>query len=343
MTDNIKKCRPGQEVSVEITDMIFDMLKAETDEGIEGYVPFEEFTKEKIDVYPGQMMDLNVVFYDADINAALLSLDEKPGFCDIEKLTAEKGGDKAGGALRMAEDTDILGDFYMAAGNPEKAEEKYSEALSIRIGLDTSDDAEIKWNIAQSYKRLGDLGLENEDTDRAIDCYLKGVAVVEVFDWNGIEYQLHLRLGNLYEEKGESEKAIEFLEQAAGRLVNRAQSILARGENPDTVHSETTADVFYRLGNLYLAKGNREEALRYFSFAETVFDDIARGRGTIRDHFRLSELYWLLGDLGEDEEMLENADQLLTQLAFSTPELTEIRELLEKVRKKLGREMPAAE
>ena len=329
------KYAAGQEVSAEITEMIFDMLKAEGDDGFVGYVPFEEFSRERIDVYPGQTMDLFVVFYDEEINSALLSLDENPAFLDAER------SDEEDGRLQITKDIELLGDLYMAAGKTEKAEEKYKEALSARIGLDNGDDAEVKWNISQTYKKLGDLALEAGANDKAEDFYLKGVGVIDEFDMNCIEYNLHLRLGNLYEEMGEKDKAVDYLEQAAGRLVNRAQSILARGENPDTVHTETTADVFYRLGHLYLEDGNKEEALRYFSFAETVFDDIARGRGTFRDHYRLAELYWLIGDLEEDEEMLEQADQLLIQLVFNAPELKEIRDLLEKVRNKLGREMPA--
>ena len=117
--------------------------------------------------------------------------------------------------VREAEDVEeecgllaSLGDALAVSGEIEAAKKSYEEQL-IR-----ADSNGFRAFVGSAYNGLGYVYVKQDKISRAIECYLKALAIYREFDDHEKELELLVGIGLNYQKSGELEQTAEFLEQA---------------------------------------------------------------------------------------------------------------------------------
>lgn len=148
--------------------------------------------------------------------------------------------------VREAEDVEeecellaSLGDALAISGDIEAAKKSYEEQLL------RADSKGFRVFIGSAYNGLGYVYVKQDKIKRAIECYLKALAIYREFENHEKELELLVGIGLNYQKSGELERTAEYLEQAlqaAKYLENRREEahvlvdlaeVYSRLENPE--------------------------------------------------------------------------------------------------------------
>lgn len=136
-----------------------------------------------------------------------------------------------------------LGNAFAISGNIEVAKKHYEEQLL------RADAKGFRAFVGSVYNGLGYIFVKQDKISRAIECYLKALAIYREFENHGKELELLVGIGLNYQKTGALEQAVECFEQAlqaAKYIENRKEEahILAdltetyyRLENPERAHT----------------------------------------------------------------------------------------------------------
>jgi tetratricopeptide (TPR) repeat protein len=152
--------------------------------------------------------------------------------------------------VREAEDVEeecgllaSLGDAFAISGNIEIAKKHYEEQLL------RADAKGFRAFVGSAYNGLGYVFVKEKKISRAIECYLKALAIYREFENHDKELELLVGIGLNYQKTGALEQAVECFEQAlqaAKYLENRREEVhiladltetYCRLENPKRAHT----------------------------------------------------------------------------------------------------------
>ncbi len=159
-----------------------------------------------------------------------------------------------------------LGDAFAISGDIEAAKTYYQEQLL------RADSNGLRAFVGSAYNGLGYVYVKQDKITRAIECYLKALAIYREFENHEKELELLVGIGLNYQKAGELERTAEYLELA----LNAAKYLENRKEEAHLLLD--LGDTYYRLRdhervNIYLDRA--EEVL---SFHEELWAVTLRDR-----------------------------------------------------------------
>lgn len=223
-----------------------------------------------------------------------------------------------------------LGGIFSFAGEIEKAEKCYNEALKYYVEKgDLSGQGDI-------YLNLGDNSYYKGDITKAEALYKKGLECFEQINNSLGLGRGYFSLGDISRTKGKNEeagslyqKALKYYEEAGtfggqGNVYFRlGEYLFITGDNPGADSLFNIALGFYEmegepvgqgnvnksLGDLALQKGNSQSAEIYYQKALKFFEQAGQAIGQGIVYFRLGELAKIIGDNVKAEDLYNTALQ----------------------------------
>ncbi len=128
-----------------------------------------------------------------------------------------------------------LGDAFAISGDIETAKRYYQEQLL------RADSQGLRAFVGSAYNGLGYIYVKQDKISRAIECYLKALAIYREFENHEKELELLVGIGLNYQKSGELERTAEYLELA----LNAAKYLENRKEEAHLLVD--LADTYYRL------------------------------------------------------------------------------------------------
>lgn len=205
-------------------------------------------------------------------------------------------------ALNLATSIKFKGAAHVGIGNVlmnkhdlTAAMANYREALVILKGTDDYLDQ------ARAYNNIGDVHLQLEEWDSAIECFEKSAELAEKGGWVNVRAFTQFNMADALVRKGELGRAKELLEKSMETLrmidsksglagVNHiyAKLFLATNDYPKMVeHYKSAIDIYHQakipfyiaqchfeLGEGYLQMGDREKAQEHFHEATRIYGEL---------------------------------------------------------------------
>lgn len=201
-----------------------------------------------------------------------------------------------------------MGDTYFEAGEMDRAEECYTDALKLAKASEQIRDCLSPRDVPIIFERLAAVAKAEQDFSRASALYAKALEQREMIlqQENTLESQRDIALnydalGAMAMKQGKIETALEYYTKALE--IKKAQA--------DAVDTENTGlDLcvsYYNIGIACMSLMRRQEAVSNLLLALEVAEKSDNGERTVQEQLVLSEIYAGLADLHLFNEDLETA------------------------------------
>ncbi len=180
---------------------------------------------------------------------------------------------------RVAHDQVGLVDLFISRGayhwtknNYLPAIDDYNEALSLSHRINFKKGVyRAQINLGQVHSKLGDY-------PRAIDYFLKGIALGDAAQFDNSSAYNSLAVA--YKKNNNLEQAVLALQEAV-KLIK---------PSPDTFQNGLRGGIYSNLGNIYLIKGELDTAMYYQKKALHIFDSLHQTRGQVVCYNNIAEI-----------------------------------------------------
>ena len=146
-----------------------------------------------------------------------------------------------------------LGDAFAVSGDIDAAKKSYEEQLL------RADSKGLRAFVGSAYNGLGYVFVKQNKIERAIECYLKALAIYREFENYEKELELLVGIGLNYQKTGAWEQGVEYLEQALQA-------------SKYTENRKEEAYILLDLTEAYCRLGNSERAHIHMSRAEELLN-----------------------------------------------------------------------
>lgn len=171
----------------------------------------------------------------------------------------------------------LRGAYYWTRSNYLPAIDDYSEALSLSKQIDLKRGIyRAQINLGQVYSKLGDY-------PRAIEYFLKGITFGDSIRID--KSAAYNSLAVAYRKSNNLDQAIAALQEAI--------RLMKLSDNKGQIG--LTGGVYANLGNIYLSKGDLNQAMYYSRKALHVFDSLRQPRGMVTCYNNMAEVLVLQG------------------------------------------------
>lgn len=173
---------------------------------------------------------------------------------------------------------------------------------------------------AVAYGNLGNVYETRGELDRAIEYHHKALVIDEALDNKKGMAIQYGNLGNVYQTRGELNQAIEYYHQALA--LNQA---LGRKEG--------MAINYGNLGLVNQNRGNLDQALKYYRKALAIDEELCSKEGMAADYRNLGSVYQTRGELDQAIDYWKKSLALFTEMGMKL-EMAQVQSLLDSVNPK---------
>ncbi|MGC9470139.1 MAG: tetratricopeptide repeat protein [Bacteroidales bacterium] len=128
---------------------------------------------------------------------------------------------------------------YKGLDDLTKMRESMDQAMTVSAGRDAETMREAEEAVRNSYYNAGVIALQDEDYSKAEDYFDVSI------EYGNNDPDIYLKLGEINNELGDPDKAIQYLERGIGLSADDAAA---------------RAGFYYHMGNAYQAKGDKTKA-----------------------------------------------------------------------------------
>lgn len=207
--------------------------------------------------------------------------------------------EKAG---ETATDNQSKGAAYVGIANVEINRHELSKAIEhYEKALDLLRETDDYLDIARAYNNLGDVYLQLEEWDVALDCFAKGEEYGEKGGWLNIKAWTQFNSGMALVEKGKFDAAKEILD--------KSKDILTVLDSKAGL-----AGMHHAYGRLYMAKKDWPSMIEHYSKAIEYYGQTKVVFYLAQVKLELGQGYVMMGDRQRGLDYMQEAARLYSQL-----------------------------
>ncbi len=188
--------------------------------------------------------------------------------------------------------------------------------------LQIYEDAEDKTGIASSYMNIGNISYTQEDYKKAIENYFKSLKLSEESNFKSGIAGAYGNIGNVYSSLNDYKRAIEYNLKAL-KITEEL------GDQEGLIYS------YNNIGDIFSRQQNFEKALEYFFKCETLSNKIGNKLGVMASHLNIGEVYIKQNHFEQAKEQLFSSLSLAQNLGY-TEVIKENYSLLSELHQKKG-------